>query len=286
MTNPLLFSDFIYSKLSASKVLDKYLEIIHRLTDTVIQERQHYLKEVNDRNTKETTFSSGKNRQCLLDTLLTVNIDQNPLSLEEIRYEVNTFLLAGVDTTTAAMAFVLYALGKYPQEQEKLVQELQDCDMEACDLITSNELNKLEYLDMFLKECMRYYTIAPLTGRQTTATTKIGQRIYPPGITLWINMYGLAHDKTLFEDPMMFKPSRFAKNLHDNIPSFSYIPFSAGPHSCIGRKYAVLIMKILTIKILQNFKVELEKPDEDLVLMMEMVLKSKNGINLKFKERL
>lgn len=254
--------------------------------ETVILERQQYLKEIKNTKTEEIAFSSRKKPQCLLDTLLTAEIEQKPLSVQEIRDEVNTFVLAGVDTTTAAMGFVFYALAKYPQEQEKLIKELQDCDMTFCNNITETELNKLEYLDMFLKECMRFYTIVPLTGRQTTYDTKIGRQTYPPGVTLWINMYGLCHDKTLFEDPMTFKPSRFSKDLYENIPRFSYIPFSAGPHICIGRKYAVLMMKILTLKVLQNFKLELKNPAEELVLMMEMVLKSKNGIKLKFKERM
>ncbi|XP_037815297.1 probable cytochrome P450 311a1 [Lucilia sericata] len=139
---------------------------------------------------------------------------------------------------------------------------------------------------MFIKECLRFYTIVPLTGRQTTQPTKIGQRTYAAGITLWINMYGLAHDESLFEDPWSFKPSRFTKKSYEKVPKFSYIPFSAGPHICIGRKYAFLIMKILTVKILQKLQVSLRDPDEELVLMAQMVLKAKNGINLVFNERL
>lgn len=184
------------------------------------------------------------------------------------------------------MSYVLYALGKYPKEQRKLIEELQRHNLEHSDYITAADLNKLEYLDMFIKECLRFYTIVPLTGRQTTQPTKIGQRTYAAGITLWINMYGLAHDCTLFEEPMTFKPTRFSKEAFKNVPIYSYIPFSAGPHICIGRKYALLIMKILTVKILQKIVVTLKDPEEELVLMSQMVLKAKNGINLIFTERL
>ncbi|XP_065366517.1 probable cytochrome P450 311a1 [Calliphora vicina] len=287
MTNPLLFTDFIYNKTSASKELDKYLNIIHKLMESVIEERQEYLKQLKE--CTEASFESSNNKrkkpQCLLDTLLTVEIEQQPLSLKEIRDEVNTFVFAGVDTTTAAMSYVLYALGKHLGEQQKLVQELQQHNLEYSEYLTAAQLNKLEYLDMFMKECLRFYTIVPLTGRQTTQPTKIGQRTYAAGITLWINMYGLAHDSTLFEDPMSFKPLRFSKENYEQVTKFSYIPFSAGPHICIGRKYAFLIMKILTVKILQKFVVTLKDPREELVLMSQMVLKAKNGINLVFKER-
>lgn len=183
------------------------------------------------------------------------------------------------------MSYVLYAMGKYPEEQEKLYQELKKHNLEYTNHLTANDLNKLEYLDMFIKEVLRYYTIVPLTGRQTTQSTKIGKRIYPAGITLWIDMYGLAHDPKLFEDPMIFRPDRFSKENYERVPKFSYIPFSAGPHICIGRKYASMIMKILSIKILQKFVVSRKDPNEEFVLMAQMVLKAKNGINLVFKER-
>ncbi|KAM7346843.1 cytochrome P450 311a1 [Cochliomyia hominivorax] len=286
MTNPLLFTDFIYSKISASKELAKNLNKIHNLMETVIGERQQYLKELKENENPEESITKKKKRpQCLMDTLLTVEIDQKPFTLKEIRDEVNTFVFAGVDTTTAAMSFVLYAMAKYPLEQEKLFKELQHHNLEYIDHITANDLNKLEYLDMFIKECLRFYTIVPLTGRQTTTTTKIGQRTYPAGITLWIDMYGLAHDHKLFEDPMSFKPQRFSKENYEKVPKFSYIPFSAGPHICIGRKYALLIVKILSVKILQKFIVTRRDPEEELILMAQMVLKAKQGINLVFKER-
>lgn len=184
------------------------------------------------------------------------------------------------------MSFVLYALAKYPMEQEKLFIELSEHNFQHTEQLSVADLNKLEYLDLFLKECLRYYTTVPLTGRQTSQTTKIGERTYAAGITLWINMYGLAHDSKLFKDPWSFRPARFRKDACESIPQFSYMPFSAGPHICIGRKYALLIMKIITVKILQKLIVKPKDSSEKLILILQMVLKSKNGINLILKERL
>lgn len=196
--------------------------------------------------------------------------------------------LQGVDTTTAAMGFILYSLAKYPAMQMKIQQEIKEIltnEQTETVSLTSNQINCMEYLDMFIKECLRYYTIVPVTGRQTTADTKIGNIEYCAGITLWINMYGLAHDENFFEDPYEFRPERFSKENQAKLPPFSYIPFSGGPHVCIGRKYAWLIMKILTVRILQNFEITLKHPNEKLVLMAQMVLKSLHGINLIFKQR-
>lgn len=167
-----------------------------------------------------------------------------------------------------------------------MVEEIQSIEMGSEQTFpTSSDLNKLEYLDMFIKECLRLYTVVPMTGRQTAQCTKLGGRSYPAGVTLWINMYGLSHDSNLFEQPFQFRPSRFARLEYQRLPKFSYIPFSGGPHVCIGRKYALLIMKVMVVRILQNFEVVLRDPEEELILMAQMTLKSKNGINVMFKER-
>uniref|UniRef100_A0A1A9VWQ0 Cytochrome P450 n=1 Tax=Glossina austeni TaxID=7395 RepID=A0A1A9VWQ0_GLOAU len=278
MTNPLLFPDIIYRLTPMYSELKESLKIIHKLMSDIVQERQNYLA------TKEQT-TAGKIGKTFLDTLLTPTNTGKIFSFQDIRDEVNTFVLAGVDTTTSAMCYVLYALAKYPQEQQKLSEEIQHIQ-QGCKLspnVDFNELQKYKYLDLFMKECLRFYTVVPLTGRQTTNSTRIGGRVYPAGVTVWINLYGLAHDPDLFEDPDQFRPLRFAEE--KSLIAFSYLPFSGGPHICIGRKYALMIMKIMTIKILEQFQLVLVDPLDDLILMAEMVLKSKNGINLIFQER-
>ncbi|KAL9879514.1 cytochrome P450 311a1 isoform 1-T1 [Glossina fuscipes fuscipes] len=279
MTNPLLFLDIIYRLTPMYSELKKSLKIIHGLMSDIVRERQNYLA------TNGHATTTGKIGKTFLDTLLTPTNTGKVFSFQDIREEVNTFVLAGVDTTTSAMCYVLYALAKYPQEQQKVFEEMQNIQQSSklSANVDFNELQKYKYLDLFIKECLRFYTVVPLTGRQTTSSTRIGERVYPAGVTVWINLYGLAHDPHLFEDPDEFRSLRFAEE--KSLIAFSYLPFSGGPHICIGRKYALMIMKIMTIKILEQFQLVLADPQENLILMAEMVLKSKNGINLIFKER-
>lgn len=94
MTNPLLFSDFIYTKTRASKELDEHLQTIHNLIQSIIMERQQYLSSLKAEMVLENGRTKHKKPQCLLDTLLTSEVGQKPLSLKEIKDEVNTFVLA------------------------------------------------------------------------------------------------------------------------------------------------------------------------------------------------
>lgn len=182
------------------------------------------------------------------------------------------------------MSFVLYSLGKYPAEQQKLVTEIEEQTLDGAEL-TAETLNRLTCLDLFIKEVLRYYTVVPLTGRQTTGETLIDGRRYCAGITLWIDLYGLAHDAQYFDQPEQFQPLRFAQTQNQHLPPYVYMPFSGGPHICIGRNYALLIMKMLTVQILRNFEVKLRDPHEELVLQSQMVLKSLRGFNLMFRQK-
>ncbi|XP_032309376.1 probable cytochrome P450 311a1 isoform X1 [Drosophila ananassae] len=273
MINPLLASDWIFRRTQLWRDLREQLQVIHTLMDSVIDRRARDLE-------KEMGDSPGKAHN-LLDTLLLAKFNGESLSRKEIRDEVNTFVFAGVDTTTAAMSFVVYALAKYPSAQTRLREEIQQ--LQASELENIDALNELPYLEALLKEVLRLYTIVPTTGRQTTQNTVIGGRSYCPGITLWINMYGLAHDKEYYPDPYSFKPERWLDQ-EDPPPPFSYIPFSGGPHVCIGRRYSLLLMKLLTARLVREFHLELGPLQAPLKLQAQMVLKSQEGIHVCFKK--
>ncbi|KAH8286792.1 hypothetical protein KR018_010642 [Drosophila ironensis] len=273
MINPLLASDWVFRRTQLWRDLREQLQVIHTLMDSVIAKRAQELEEQ-----EKDAPSSGRARN-LLDTLLLARFDGVPLSRKEIRDEVNTFVFAGVDTTTAAMSFVLYALAKHPQAQSRLREELKELpESESADL---DALNELPYLEALIKEVLRLYTIVPTTGRQTTKTTTIGGRSYCAGVTLWINMYGLAHDREYYPEPYAFQPERWM-NQSEPPPPFSYIPFSGGPHVCIGRRYSLLLMKLLTARLVREFQVDFGPEQTPLQLQAQMVLKAREGIHVRF----
>lgn len=190
-----------------------------------------------------------------------------------------------MDTTTAAMGFVLYALAAHPPVQARLHAEIAELSLD--DANDWDALNRLVYLDALLKEVLRLYTIVPSTGRQTTRPTTIGGRRYCAGVTLWINMYGLAHDSEYFPDPYELRPERWLHQQSETLPpAYSYIPFSGGPHVCIGRKYSLLLMKLLTVRIVRAFRLQLNESAPPLVLQAQMVLRSRDGIKVHFWPRL
>lgn len=233
---------------------------------------------IQDRNSEDKDEINRRRKRALLDTLL----HGNNFTLQDVEDEVNTFLFAGVDTTTASMCFIMWSLGKHQSTQQRLYEEITTVLGDKVE-ITNEEINQMVYLDLYIKECQRLYTIVPLTARQVTRDTKIGNHLLPKGSVLWINNYAMANDEDYFENPQEFNPERFLDKEICN--KYAYLPFGGGLRECIGKRYAVQMMKMLTVKMILNFQIHLENPEEQLDLISEMSLKNKTGFNLVFQKR-
>jgi cytochrome P450 len=90
--------------------------------------------------------------------------------LKEIKMNLVLFMLAGYETTSTTLSYSTYVLAKFQEEQQKLYEEIlsyynaSNDDADSNDLSSTQtanleSLNKLEYLDMFIKEVLRMYPI-------------------------------------------------------------------------------------------------------------------------------
>lgn len=124
-----------------------------------------------------------KKRMALLDVLLLSSVNGSPLSNEDIREEVVTFMFAGHDTTTSAMSFILYLISRYPLVQEKLIAEIQNVlGNDNNKSLTYNNLQELKYMECVIKEALRLYPPVASIGRQVTEDLVIGKYIYVANI--------------------------------------------------------------------------------------------------------
>lgn len=210
----------------------KMLKILHDFTDGVIQARRNELlsnEQINlDRD--ESNHEIGiKTKQALLDLLLHSTIDGKPLSNEDIREEVDTFMFEGHDTTTSGIAFCLYNLALHPEIQAKVFAEIQT-EIGLGDVkLSLQELNKLSYLELVIKESLRLFPSVPYFARRITEETTSSGVTFPKGCNVTISPYLMGRDPDIFHDPLSFKPERFdAETTTEKINPYAYIPFSAG----------------------------------------------------------
>ncbi|XP_055857581.1 cytochrome P450 4d2-like [Episyrphus balteatus] len=263
---------------------------MHDFTENVIQKRRAALeKEIVDGkfiNQMNTNDDIGINKKmALLDVLLQSTIDGKPLSNEDIREEVDTFMFEGHDTTTSAMSFTLFLISRHPEVQNKAFEEIRDVIGEdTTKSITLHDLNNLKYLECVIKEGLRLYPPVPLIGRRFQEDTEINGKKIPAGTDFTIGIYVMLRDGEYFPKPNDFIPERhLAENTAEKSNPYAYIPFSAGPRNCIGQKFAILEMKSTISKILRNY--ELLPLGEHVRPMMNLVTRSVNGVQVGLKPR-
>ncbi|KYN40365.1 Cytochrome P450 4c3 [Trachymyrmex septentrionalis] len=276
-TNVWLSFDPIFKLTKSGKEHDHSIQIIQEFVSKVIVKRKAEWK-------SDTNFNnSKKKRRALLDLLLQISQNGTVLSDEDICEEVNTFMYAGHDTLATSISWTLYALGRNPEYQQKILEEYNDMVVDT-DEITSENIHKLTWLEACIKEQWRLYPVAPLIARQIYKPIEIMSSQIPPGSTVLINSYLLHRDDRFFPDPHIYRPERFLPD-GPKLPPYAFIPFSAGSRNCIGWKFATLVVKVAILSVLKAFRVEALDKEDELRFISELVLVNANGLRLKITPR-
>uniref|UniRef100_A0A8C1F4L0 unspecific monooxygenase n=2 Tax=Cyprinus carpio TaxID=7962 RepID=A0A8C1F4L0_CYPCA len=201
----------------------------------------------------------------------------------EILSQSLVFILGGYETTSTTLTFLLYNLATNPDCLEKLVEEI-DTNFPPDTPITYDALMKMDYLEMAINESMRLLPTAPRLERSSKKTVEINGVTIPKDTLVGIPTYVLCRDPQLWESPDEFRPERFSPESKSVINQYAFLPFGLGPRNCIGMRFALMIMKILVVKLLQNFSVETCK-ETQIPLEMNAAFQPKVPITLKFIPR-
>ena len=118
----------------------------------------------------------------------------------------------------------------------------------------------MQYLERVIKESLRILPSVPLIMRNFPEEGDFCGKQLPAGTTLVINILGLHRDPRHWPDPLTFDPDRFLPERSEGRHPYCYLPFSAGSRDCIGKKYAMMQMKVLLATMLRTYRV---LPTED-----------------------
>jgi len=224
--------------------------------------------------------SSNQPREDLLDMLLQVrDADGNPMSDAQLRDEVMTLFLAGHETTAIALSWACYLVAQNPEIETKLAEELQA--VLGGRVPTPEDLPRLRYTEMVIKEAMRLYPAVWGIGRRAIEECELGGYRVPAGSNVFILQWRTQRDPRFFPDPDRFDPERWREDpvRSGKIPRFAYFPFGGGPRVCVGASFAMMEITLLLAMIQQRFHLEIV-PGHLIELFASVTLRPKYGIRV------
>lgn len=197
------------------------------------------------------------------------------MSDTQIRDEVVTLLLAGHETSATALAWTLYLLGTHPDVEQHLSDVLNsELGGEAA---LAGDLARVPYLKQVVQESMRLYPPVWAVARRSERAQVFDGYSVPAQAYIGIVAYALHRHPEFWPDPERFDPERFAPGAGRGRHSYAYLPFAAGPRTCIGAGMAMLEIQLVLAQLLQRFRVR-PIPGYPGGTVAKVTLKPKHGL--------
>ena len=219
----------------------------------------------------------GAGRGDILDHLLRAVDEATGKGLDErqIRDEVVTLMLAGHETSANALAWTLYLLGTHPDVESRLAETLARALNGAP--ATAGDLPAIPYLKQVVQESMRIFPPVWGYARRAERREEFNGYVLPNNAYVAVLPYALHRHPEFWSDPERFDPDRFHPNRAEGRHPYSYLPFAAGPRTCIGAGMAMLENQLALAQILQRFRVHIV-PDHPVETTAKVTLKPRYGI--------
>jgi cytochrome P450 / NADPH-cytochrome P450 reductase len=274
MTRGLPFENLWMQKRRRDLATD--VAFMNKMVDEIVAERR-----------KNTTVADDK--KDMLAAMMT-GVDRSTgeqLDDVNIRYQINTFLIAGHETTSGLLSYTLYALLKHPDVLKKAYEEVDrvlgpDLDVKP----TYQQVTQLSYITQVLKEALRLWPPAPAYGISPLKDESIGRGKYKlkKGTFVTILVTALHRDPSVWgPNPDAFNPENFSREAEAARPVNAWKPFGNGQRACIGRGFAMHEAGLAIGMILQRFK--LIDPHRYQMHLKETLTIKPEGFKIKVRPR-
>jgi cytochrome P450 len=190
-------------------------------------------------------------------------------------------LVAGHETSSNALSWLLYLLSSRPDCIERVRQEF---DAVLGDKpLSFSDVPKFEFTTQVIMEALRLYPPFWMVDRMALADDRAGDVAIPKGSTVVVFIYGVHHSPQYWENPETFDHERFSKANEKRNTPFAHLPFGAGPRGCIGGNYAMLQMLMILSVLLRKYDFSLV-PGQTIEARPMVILRPEHGIRMSFTE--
>jgi len=182
----------------------------------------------------------------------------HPLTDEEIVDDLITFLIAGHDTTATTLAHALWQLARNPDIQRRVADETGRFGDRP---LTIDDITDMPFTGQVLCEALRLCPAAAAVGRLAMRDAVVDGYRVDAGVNVIVSSYAIQRDPTLWADPLRFDPDRFDPARAKGMDRWQYLPFGAGPRSCIGDHFAMLEATLALATIVRRAEFSSDQPD-------------------------
>lgn len=178
--------------------------------------------------------------------------DGNQYTDQEVIDHMIFLMMAAHDTTTSTLTSMTYALARYPEWQQRLLEEVNGLGVEH---LAYEDLDRLVETEWVMKEALRMYPPLSTLPKYSVAPFEFEGLLIPADaivITYPIHTHYMAQ---YWSEPNTFDPERFsdARAEHKRHP-YCWVPFSGGAHMCIGLHFAIMQIKLVMFEMLRRYR--------------------------------
>jgi len=220
----------------------------------------------------------------LLQTLMDARYsDGEGMSDELVLSESMQLLVAGHETSSNGLSWLLYLLSSRPDCLERVRQEIYSVLGDAP--LHYSHVPRLEFTTQVIQEGLRLYPPFWMVDRMAVADDRVGDIAIPRGSMVIAYVYGAHHAPRYWPDPETFDPARFIKGTEKQRTPFTYLPFGGGPRGCIGNHYAMMQILMIVSDLLRKYDFQLV-PGQTIEARPMVILRPKHGIRMTFTKTL
>jgi len=239
-----------------------------RKLDQAFNELKQYMAEMVEARRNADT---KEERRDLLSGLLDASGNDQDITQamteSELISNMFVFLLAGYESTAHTLCFTFALLALYPDEQERLYQQIKDIMTDPNGIPTYEDMNRFTRAMAALYETLRMFTPVPAITKEAAEDTSFtvnnvdgGKTTFPvpSGTEIQLHLPGLHYNPKYWKDPHTFRPERFLEEW----PRDAFMPFNSGARACLGRRFFEAESVVVVTMILSRYKVEVKEEPE------------------------
>ncbi len=225
----------------------------------------------------------GRDYHDLLQILMDARYaDGDGMPDELLLSESMQLLVAGHETSSNALSWLMYLLSRHPECVERIREEFASVLNGAP--LGFADVARMEFTTQVIDESLRLYPPFWMVDREAIENDRVGDIEIPRGTAVIVFIYGAHHSPAYWDNPEQFLPERFSRENKKSHKVFTHLPFGGGPKGCIGGNYAMLQMLMILSVLLAKYDFTLA-PDQVIEARPMIILRPRHGIKMTFTKR-